>query len=310
MPIKIQSDLPAREILDNENIFVMDEYRAMHQNIRPLQICILNLMPVKQDTELQLLRSLSNTPLQVDVTFMKMNSHLSLNTSATHLNKFYDTFNDLKSNKYDGLIITGAPVEQIPFEEVDYWKELCEIMEWSKTHVHSTFHICWGAQAGLYYHYGIKKHLLPEKLSGIYTHKVLVPHHKLMRGFDDTFTIPHSRHTGIDEEALKRCRGLEVLAVSEIAGSCVICSRNGRQVFVTGHAEYDRDTLAKEYFRDKNKGLNPNVPYNYFPNDDASKTPPMIWRSNATLLYTNWLNYFVYQATPYDLRELINRYPH
>lgn len=310
MPIKIQSDLPAREILDNENIFVMDEYRAMHQNIRPLQICILNLMPVKQDTELQLLRSLSNTPLQVDVTFMKMNSHLSLNTSATHLNKFYDTFNDLKSNKYDGLIITGAPVEQIPFEEVDYWKELCEIMEWSKTHVHSTFHICWGAQAGLYYHYGIKKHLLPEKLSGIYTHKVLVPHHKLMRGFDDTFTLPHSRHTGIDEEALKRCRGLEVLAVSEIAGSCVICSRNGRQVFVTGHAEYDRDTLAKEYFRDKNKGLNPNVPYNYFPNDDASKTPPMIWRSNATLLYTNWLNYFVYQATPYDLRELINRYPH
>lgn len=310
MPIKIQSDLPAREILDNENIFVMDEYRAMHQNIRPLQICILNLMPVKQDTELQLLRSLSNTPLQVDVTFMKMNSHLSLNTSATHLNKFYDTFDDLKSNKYDGLIITGAPVEQIPFEEVDYWKELCEIMEWSKAHVHSTFHICWGAQAGLYYHYGIKKHLLPEKLSGIYNHRVLVPHHKLMRGFDDTFTIPHSRHTGIDEEALKRCRGLEVLAVSEIAGSCVICSRNGRQVFVTGHAEYDRDTLAKEYFRDKNKGLNPNVPYNYFPNDDASKTPPMIWRSNATLLYTNWLNYFVYQATPYDLRELINRYPH
>ena len=310
MPIKIQSDLPAREILDNENIFVMDEYRAMHQNIRPLQICILNLMPVKQDTELQLLRSLSNTPLQVDVTFMKMNSHLSLNTSATHLNKFYDTFDDLKSNKYDGLIITGAPVEQIPFEEVDYWKELCEIMEWSKHNVCSTFHICWGAQAGLYYHYGIKKHLLPEKLSGIYTHKVLVPHHKLMRGFDDTFTIPHSRHTGIDEEALKRCRGLEVLAVSEIAGSCVICSRNGRQVFVTGHAEYDRDTLAKEYFRDKNKGLNPNVPYNYFPNDDASKTPPMIWRSNATLLYTNWLNYFVYQATPYDLRELINRYPH
>ena len=174
----------------------------------------------------------------------------------------------------------------------------------------STFHICWGAQAGLYYHYGIKKHLLPEKLSGIYTHKVLVPHHKLMRGFDDTFTLPHSRHTGIDEEMLRRCRGLEVLAVSEIAGSCVICSRNGRQVFVTGHAEYDRDTLAKEYFRDKNKGLNPNVPYNYFPNDDASKTPPMIWRSNATLLYTNWLNYFVYQATPYDLRELINRYPH
>lgn len=310
MPIRTQSDLPAKEILERENIFVMDENRAIHQDIRPINIVILNLMPLKEDTELQILRSLSNTPLQVDVSFMAPASHASTHTSKSHLNQFYQTFDEIRQKYFDGLIITGAPVEQMEYEEVDYWEEVCKIMEWSKKHVTSTLHLCWGAQAGLYYHYGIKKHLLPEKLSGIYTHKVLVPHHKLMRGFDDTFTLPHSRHTGIDEEALKRCRGLEVLAVSEIAGSCVICSRNGRQVFVTGHAEYDRDTLAKEYFRDKNKGLNPNVPYNYFPNDDASKTPPMIWRSNATLLYTNWLNYFVYQATPYDLRELINRYPH
>ena len=253
---------------------------------------------------------LSNTPLQLNITFMRMSSHLSKNTSYSHLHQFYASFDDLKERRFDGLIITGAPVEKLEYEEVDYWKELCEIMNWSRKHVFSTFHICWGAQAGLYYHYGLKKVLLPQKLFGVYEHKVMNRKVPLVRGFDDTFTIPHSRHTGIDEEALKRCRGLEVLAVSEIAGSCVICSRNGRQVFVTGHAEYDRDTLAKEYFRDKNKGLNPNVPYNYFPNDDASKTPPMIWRSNATLLYTNWLNYFVYQATPYDLRELINRYPH
>lgn len=310
MPIKVQSNLPAIKVLESENIFVMPNEVALRQDIRPLKILILNLMPTKIETETQLLRLLGNSPLQVDIELLQMASHTSKNTSPHHLTTFYKTFNQVKNESFDGMIITGAPVEQLDFEEVDYWGELCEIMEWSKHNVCSTFQICWGAQAGLYYHYGIKKHLLPEKLSGIYTHKVLVPHHKLMRGFDDTFTIPHSRHTGIDEEALKRCRGLEVLAVSEIAGSCVICSRNGRQVFVTGHAEYDRDTLAKEYFRDKNKGLNPNVPYNYFPNDDASKTPPMIWRSNATLLYTNWLNYFVYQATPYDLRELINRYPH
>ena len=310
MPIKIQSELPAYEELISENIFVMTMDRASTQNIRPIRIAILNLMPTKIETETQLLRLLGNSPLQVDIELMQVASHVHKNTPQEHLTNFYKTFSELKDEYFDGMIITGAPVEKLPFEEVDYWEELCDIMKWSQTHVFSTLHICWGAQAGLYYHYGIKKHLLPEKLSGIYTHKVLVPHHKLMRGFDDTFTIPHSRHTGIDEEALKRCRGLEVLAVSEIAGSCVICSRNGRQVFVAGHAEYDRDTLAKEYFRDKNKGLNPNVPYNYFPNDDASKTPPMIWRSNATLLYTNWLNYFVYQATPYDLRELINRYPH
>ena len=265
MPIKIQSDLPAREILDNENIFVMDEYRAMHQNIRPLQICILNLMPVKQDTELQLLRSLSNTPLQVDVTFMKMNSHLSLNTSATHLNKFYDTFDDLKSNKYDGLIITGAPVEQIPFEEVDYWKELCEIMEWSKTHVHSTFHICWGAQAGLYYHYGIGKKDLPKKLSGVYRHRVRNRKIPLVRGFDDVFMAPHSRHTEVPQELLEADERITILADSRQAGVFLCMAEAGRQIFVMGHPEYDRMTLDSEYKRDMGKGLNPQIPENYYP---------------------------------------------
>ena len=304
MPIKIQSDLPARDILDNENIFVMDEYRALHQDMRPLQICILNLMPVKQDTELHLLRSLSNTPLQVDVTFMKMNSHVSMNTSITHLNKFYNTFDELKDNKYDGLIITGAPVEQIPFEEVDYWQELCEIMEWSKTHVTSTFHICWGAQAGLYYHFGVPKYELEGKISGIYSHRVLNPNHPLMRGFDDRFALPHSRYTGVLREDVEQHPELEILATSRMAGVSVVCNKNGRQFFVMGHAEYDRNTLATEYFRDVNKGLNPQVPYNYFRNDDPSATPPMTWRSNATLLYTNWLNYYVYQQTPYDLEDL------
>ena len=304
MPIKIQSDLPAREILDNENIFVMDEYRAMHQNIRPLQICILNLMPVKQDTELQLLRSLSNTPLQVDVTFMKMNSHLSLNTSATHLNKFYDTFDDLKSNKYDGLIITGAPVEQIPFEEVDYWKELCEIMEWSKTHVHSTFHICWGAQAGLYYHFGLDKRLLPEKLFGVFEHRVLNRKEPLVRGFDEVFYAPHSRHTGISREDVDNCKALRILAESDAAGPFLMSTENGRQIFVTGHPEYDKYTLDSEYRRDVDKGLPIHVPVNYYPDDDPSKPPLFRWRAHAHLLYENWLNYYVYQNTPYDLGEI------
>ena len=305
MPIKIQSDLPAREILDNENIFVMDEYRAMHQNIRPLQICILNLMPVKQDTELQLLRSLSNTPLQVDVTFMKMNSHLSLNTSATHLNKFYDTFDDLKSNKYDGLIITGAPVEQIPFEEVDYWKELCEIMEWSKTHVHSTFHICWAAQAALYYHYGIPKYPLPEKLSGVFRHTLLTPKSRLFRGFDSEFWAPHSRHTEVRREDIEKVPQLKVMAVSDEAGVYAVCSEDSRQFFITGHSEYDADTLALEYKRDLEKGLNPKIPAHYFPDDDPAKQPVLKWRAHSTLIYTNWLNYFVYQTTPFDISEKI-----
>lgn len=310
MPIKVQSHLPAIKILESENIFVMPNEIALKQDIRPLKILILNLMPTKIETETQLLRLLGNSPLQVDIELLQMASHTSKNTSPHHLTTFYKTFDQVKNESFDGMIITGAPVEQLEFEEVDYWEELCQIMEWSKRNVYSTFHICWGAQAGLYYHFGVHKHLLPKKLSGIYTHTVLNPHHQLMRGFDDTFKIPHSRYTGVSEDEIKRCMGLEILAVSKEAGVSIICSRNGRQVFVTGHAEYDRETLANEYFRDKNKGINPDVPYDYFPDDDASRTPPMVWRSNANLLYTNWLNYFVYQATPYDLRELINKYPH
>lgn len=310
MPIKVQSHLPAIKILESENIFVMPNEVALKQDIRPLKILILNLMPTKIETETQLLRLLGNSPLQVDIELLQMASHTSKNTSPHHLTTFYKTFDQVKNESFDGMIITGAPVEQLEFEEVDYWDELCQIMEWSKRNVYSTFHICWGAQAGLYYHFGVRKYLLSKKLSGIYTHRVLNPHHQLMRGFDDTFKIPHSRYTGIREEEIRRCMGLEILAVSEEAGISVVCSRNGRQVFVTGHAEYDRETLANEYFRDKNKGIDPDVPHDYFPDDDASKTPPMVWRSNANLLYTNWLNYFVYQATPYDLRELINKYPH
>ena len=310
MPIKVQSNLPAIKILETENIFVMPNEVALRQDIRPLKILILNLMHTKIATETQLLRLLGNSPLQVDIELLQMASHTSKNTSPQHLTTFYKTFEEVRDDTFDGLIITGAPVEQIPFEEVDYWEELCEIMEWSKHNVYSTFHICWGAQAGLYYHYGIQKYALDEKLSGIYTHKVLNPTHHLMFGFDDSFRIPHSRYTTVRLEDLKRCSALEVLAVSDEAGPAVICNKTGRQVFITGHAEYDRETLANEYYRDVSRGLNPNVPCNYFPNDDASLTPPMVWRSNATLLYTNWLNYFVYQATPYDLKELLQKYPH
>ena len=310
MPIKVQSNLPAIKRLETENIFVMPNEVALRQDIRPLKILILNLMPTKIATETQLLRLLGNSPLQVDIELLQMASHTSKNTSPQHLTTFYKTFEEVRYDTFDGLIITGAPVEQIPFEEVDYWEELCEIMEWSKHNVYSTFHICWGAQAGLYYHYGIQKYALDEKLSGIYTHKVLNPTHHLMFGFDDSFRIPHSRYTTVRLEDLKRCSALEVLAVSDEAGPAVICNKTGRQVFITGHAEYDRETLANEYYRDVSRGLNPNVPCNYFPNDDASLTPPMVWRSNATLLYTNWLNYFVYQATPYDLKELLQKYPH
>ena len=301
MPIKIQSDLPAREILDQENIFVMDEYRALHQNIRPLQICILNLMPIKQDTELHLLRSLSNTPLQVDVTFMKMNSHLSLNTSATHLNKFYHTFDELRENKYDGLIITGAPVEQIPFEEVDYWEELKEIMEWTKNHVTSTLHLCWGAQAGLYYHYGIDKVQLPKKMFGVFKHHVRNRRIPLVRGFDDVFYAPHSRHTEIPMEKVETDARLTILADSKEAGLFLCMAQEGRQIFVMGHPEYDRMTLDTEYKRDLSKGLEIEMPVNYYPDDDPSQKPELIWRSHANNIYTNWLNYYVYQTTPYDL---------
>lgn len=310
MPIKVQSNLPAIKVLESENIFVMPNEVALRQDIRPLKILILNLMPTKIETETQLLRLLGNSPLQVDIELLQMASHTSKNTSPHHLTTFYKTFQQVKNETFDGMIITGAPVEQLEFEDVDYWSELCEIMEWSKHNVYSTFHICWGAQAGLYYHYGIKKHMLSEKLSGVYQHTILNPHHQLMRGFDDTFTIPHSRYTGVSEEEIRKCFGLEILSVSDKAGVAIVADRAGRQVFVTGHAEYDRETLANEYFRDKSRGLEPKIPYNYFPDDDASKTPPLVWRSNATLLYTNWLNYFVYQATPYDLRELLEKYPH
>ncbi len=301
MPIKVQNALPAKEILENENIFVMDENRAMHQDIRPLQVCILNLMPVKQDTELQLLRALSNTPLHVEVTFMKMNSHISLNTPIQHLNRFYNTFNELKERKFDGMIITGAPVEQIPFEEVDYWAELCEIMDWTKTHVTSTFHICWGAQAGLYYHYGLKKVLLPKKLFGVYCHKVMNRKNPLVRGFDDYFFIPHSRHTAVLSEDIHQCKELTVLAESDEAGVLLCMSEGGKEIYVMGHPEYDRYTLHKEYVRDKEKGLPIEVPKNYYPDDDDTQKPSLEWRAHCNILYSNWLNYFVYQITPYEL---------
>lgn len=301
MPIKVQSGLPAKGILENENIFVMDEYRAMHQDIRPLQICILNLMPVKQDTELQLLRVLSNTPLHIDVSFMKMNSHVSLNTPIHHLNRFYNTFNELRNRRFDGLIITGAPVEQIPFEEVDYWPELCEIMEWTKDHVTSTFHICWGAQAGLYYHYGMEKVMLPEKLFGVFEHKVMNRKIPLVRGFDDYFYIPHSRHTAVRSEEIHACSDLTVLAESEEAGVFLCMTEGGKRIFIMGHPEYDRYTLHNEYIRDKEKGLPIKIPKNYYPEDDDTKKPALQWRSHSNDLYSNWLNYYVYQVTPYEL---------
>ncbi len=301
MPIKTQNDLPAKGILENENIFVMDENRAIHQDIRALQICILNLMPVKQDTELQLLRALSNTPLQVDVTFMKMNSHRSLNTSMNHLNKFYNTFDELSGKKYDGLMITGAPVEQIDFEEVDYWEELCEIMAWSKRNVTSTLHICWGAQAGLYYHFGLNKELLPTKLFGVYEHKVMNRKIPLVRGFDDYFLIPHSRHTEVPAEEIHDCKELTILAESEEAGVLLCMAGEGSQIFIMGHPEYDRMTLHNEYVRDKKKGLPIDVPKNYYPDDNPTLRPRLQWRSHSNNLYTNWLNYYVYQTTDYEL---------
>lgn len=302
MPIKIQSDLPAKEILETENIFVMDENRAMHQDIRPIELLILNLMPLKEDTEIQLLRELSNTPLQVDVTFLHMSSHVSKNTSSSHLNKFYLTFDDICHKKFDGLIITGAPVEQMPFEEVGYWEELKKVMEWSDRHVTSTLHLCWGAQAGLYYHYGIDKHPLPKKIFGIYEHQVMKRKEPLVRGFDDFFMAPHSRHTGIDSEAVSKDERLKVLACSKEAGIYIILAEEGKRIFVLGHPEYDRDTLHYEYMRDKGKGLEIEKPVNYYPDDDETKRPLLQWRAHANNLYSNWLNYYVYQQTPYDLR--------
>ncbi|HBV83988.1 MAG: homoserine O-succinyltransferase [Lachnospiraceae bacterium] len=300
MPIKVQSDLPAKEILENENIFVMDENRAMHQDIRPIQVCILNLMPVKQDTELQLLRALSNTPLQVDVTFLMVTSHVSLNTSANHLNRFYTTFAQIQSKRFDGLIITGAPVEDIPFEEVDYWTEVCAIMDWAQEHVTSTLHICWGAQAGFYHYYGIQKQQLPEKLFGLYSHKVQNRKVPLVRGFDDYFLAPHSRHTETPAVDIHNCDKITVLAESNEAGVFLAYAENGKKIFVNGHPEYDRYTLDAEYKRDMEKGLPIHIPRNYYPNDDSTQKPKLQWRSHSNNLYTNWLNYYVYQATPYE----------
>ncbi len=304
MPIKLQSELPAVKILEDENIFVMTETRAITQDIRPLKILILNLMPTKIDTETQLSRLLGNTPLQVEIELINTESHKSKNTSEEHLLAFYKQFSDVKENYYDGMIITGAPVEKLEFEEVDYWEELCEIMEWSKTHVQSTLHICWGAQAGLYYHFGVKKHMLPEKLSGVYAHKVDYKRSILFRGFDDEFYVPHSRYTTVLREEIESVPGLTVLASSDKAGVYTVKSKNGRQIFVTGHSEYDADTLNKEYTRDKTAGINPKIPENYFPNDDDTQPPLIKWRGHATLLFTNWLNYFVYQATPYDIMKI------
>lgn len=304
MPIKIPNELPAVKILENENIFVMTEKRAITQDIRPLKILILNLMPTKVDTETQLSRLLGNSPLQVEIELLHTESHKSKNTSEDHLLSFYKEFSDVRDKYFDGMIITGAPVEKMEFEEVDYWDELCEIMEWSKTHVHSTLHICWGAQAGLYYHYGIKKKPLPEKLSGVYPHTVEYKRSILFRGFDDVFYVPHSRHTTIDRADVEAVKDLRILASSEQAGIYAITTRGGRRIFITGHSEYDPDTLKKEYLRDKSQGLSPKIPVNYFPHDDENNKPIATWRGHATLLFTNWLNYFVYQTTPYDITSI------
>ena len=301
MPIRVQNDLPVKEILERENIFVMDEHRATHQDIRPIRIGLLNLMPLKEETELQILRSLSNTPLQVDVVFVHVASHQSKNTSTSHLNKFYVTFEEIKKEKFDGFIITGAPVEQMPFEEVDYWEELKQIMEWTKTNVTSTLHLCWGAQAGLYYHYGIDKVQLDEKLFGIFRHRVLNRKIPLVRGFDDVFLAPHSRHTDVPIEKIRADERLMILAESEKAGAFLTMAEDGRHIFVMGHPEYDRVTLDKEYKRDKEKGLPIKMPENYYENDDDTKKPLLTWRATANNLYTNWLNYYVYQVTPYDM---------
>lgn len=301
MPIKIADSLPARAILESENIFVMTEHRALHQDIRPLRLALLNLMPTKITTETQILRCLSNTPLQIEVDLIQTATYQSTHTPEDHLLTFYKTFDDIKDRNYDGFIITGAPVEKMAFEDVDYWQEICTIMEWTKTHVHSTLHICWGAQAGLYYHYGIPKYLLPEKISGIFEHKVLHPKELIFRGYDDRFHAPHSRHTEVHAADIQANPALKLLAESDEAGVLIAEAMHGRQIFVCGHFEYDADTLKNEYFRDLNKGMHPQIPKHYFPNDDPTAQPLVTWRSHGQLFYTNWLNHYVYQTTPYDL---------
>ena len=301
MPIRIQRDLPAYGKLTDENIFVMDYQRASTQDIRPLEIAILNLMPTKEVTETQLLRVLGNTALQVNIEFVKISSYTPKNVSAEHMDRFYKTFDEICHKKYDGMVITGAPVEKLEFQEVEYWDELCRIMEWTKTHVHSTFHICWGAQAALYYHYGIPKYTLDKKLFGVFEHKVVRRSSILMRGFDDVIMVPHSRHTSIKREDIEACPYIKILAVSEDAGVYAMQTEGGKQVFITGHSEYDPETLKLEYDRDISAGLPIDVPKNYYPDDDPSREPLVTWRAHANLLYMNWLNYFVYQSTPYDL---------
>ena len=308
MPIRIQNDLPAKAILEAENIFVMDEKRANTQDIRPLQILILNLMPIKEDTETQLLRALSNTPLQVDCTFLMIESHQSKNTSQTHLNKFYTYFSEIKQNQYDGMIITGAPIELYDYEQVGYWQELCEIMEWSKLNVTSTLHICWGAQAGLYYHYGIPKYERNSKLSGVYRHQVLHRKTPLVRSMDDYINCPHSRYTEVREEDIAKEEDLVVLVKSLEAGVLLVSDRIGRQIFVQGHPEYDRMSLSNEYHRDLAKGLSPALPINYFEDNDPANTPILSWRNFSNTLYANWLNFYVYQSTPYELKNNLMYY--
>lgn len=304
MPIRIPDALPATEILEGENIFVMTEFRALHQDIRPLRVLILNLMPTKIATETQLMRKLSNTPLQIQVDLLRTKSHEATHVSAGHLETFYRTFEDIENEHYDGLIITGAPVELMEFEEVDYWEELCRIMDWSSTHVHSTLHICWGAQAGLYYHYGIQKYRLPKKASGVFEHRLLKPKSPLVRGFDDRFYAVHSRNTDVKIEDVEAVDDLEIVAVSDEVGLYIVKSVDSRRFFVFGHPEYDTDTLKLEYERDVRRGINPEIPTNYFPDDDPTRAPLNVWRSQAQLFYTNWLNYYVYQTTPYDLERV------
>ena len=304
MPIRIPDALPATEILEGENIFVMTEFRALHQDIRPLRVLILNLMPTKIATETQLMRKLSNTPLQIQVDLLRTKSHEATHVSAGHLETFYRTFEDIENEHYDGLIITGAPVELMEFEEVDYWEELCRIMDWSSTHVHSTLHICWGAQAGLYYHYGIQKYRLPKKASGVFEHRLLKPKSPLVRGFDDRFYAVHSRNTDVKIEDVEAVDDLEIVAVSDEVGLYIVKSVDSRRFFVFGHPEYDTDTLKLEYERDVKRGIDPEIPTNYFPDDDPTRAPLNIWRSQAQLFYTNWLNYYVYQTTPYDLEKV------
>ncbi len=304
MPIIIRDDLPAYDVLRKEHIFVVSPFRAVHQDIRPLRIAILNLMPNKVETEVQLMRLLSNTPLQVEVELVQMKSHNSKNTSMAYLESFYKTFDDIKEQKFDGMIITGAPIENYDFEDIDFWEEFCKILEWEKSHVFSVLHICWGAQAALHYFYDIPKYILPQKKFGIYAHTVEKKDHILMRGFDDIFYCPHSRHTEVREEDIRKVNDLEILAISEEAGPHIMADRSGRRIFITGHFEYDADSLSTEYHRDLDKGLPIQIPYHYFPEDDPEKTPPMRWKTHANQFYSNWLNYFVYQETPYDINAI------